>query len=1116
MNQPQDPRLNNLRPKGTPPPPTSAVDQGPEAVRAPGGTPSDSSPPTPPPSKSAGSRPSLASVRGKGREIAQNPAIQAIPGGDLVKGVDDLAAGVPTDGTAKGDIKSVAQATQSGAKVGAAFAGVGAPVGAALGGLAQAVRTKTGRRLMLAAALMPLVAIVAVFSLFMAMIMGISEADLVASNAVTAANTDGVSNEAITAIYEMSGNGPWELLGAIAYEYGNGQVSIEDSEDEVNPKKPTNPYGLVLAQAEKHLAKKQEHENTPYSMLLPISVDDARYFDAQTPFVSDLVTAALLEAVDQFVEDNPDGLLEGGRIPDLDAGATVTPNHEAGENEPSAARDVDQTDAAEQLSEESKEVYLEALESLDGVLDGVGDKAERIYNLAHMWKLGKPRCSTGFGSVSAVAGAWTHPLPGARKTSPFGMRVHPILRISRLHDGIDISLGGNAQVLAASSGVVDYVGNSGTGYGQHIYINHGNGVRTLYAHLVSGSPMVGVGDAVMPGQPIGIEGTTGYSSGVHLHFSVQINGQFTDPEPFMAQRGVFLAGSPAPDSAPVPTPPGTSGPGSGAELTTLTSVRSDGSKVTLNAEQIGNAADIVRTINTIPNTNKDVHVIALMTALQESSLRNLNHGDRDSLGLFQQRAGWGTAEQRQNVDYATRAFVGGPGKPSKPPGLLDIDYQRLSRGAAAQAVQVSAHPTAYDKWEPVAEQLYAALAGLSVVGLDANGCATGATPEGTLRVATYNVCLQWCDTSLKRPWRQRVGGVVDQIIQTSPDVIAMQEIGKKDIHEPVLTNEMKSAGYELAVSYSSRAIYYNPASVSPLDESGKPMESIQFTMAQYRHGVAMVMRDVRTGTTFLMSSLHPTAQLEYEAKRLNEVKVAERHIDALRRKNPGIITVYAGDFNTHFKAGTNRQLVRRYYHSRGYYSAEELTSNKINASYNSLNGQGKNPQQGINIDHVVVEKDSTPVTAWGLRHSLDMKNPDSDHNLVWADLSVGGQLDGDLESLASRPCTSRSKTTDGLTGAAIPLFQAVCAKYGALGGYHGLAPRGDHSTGRSLDIMVAGKQGLLIRDWLRANASALKIDYIIFEQRIWSVARSREGWRKMENRGSPTANHMDHIHVTVK
>jgi hypothetical protein len=97
-------------------------------------------------------------------------------------------------------------------------------------------------------------------------------------------------------------------------------------------------------------------------------------------------------------------------------------------------------------------------------------------------------------------------------------------------------------------------------------------------------------------------------------------------------------------------------------------------------------------------------VIALATAAQESHLRNLDYGDRDSVGLFQQRptSGWGTDSQIRDPRYAARAFFGGPTSttPGDTIGLLDVEqWQHMSLTDAAQAVQISAFPEAYAKWE---------------------------------------------------------------------------------------------------------------------------------------------------------------------------------------------------------------------------------------------------------------------------------------------------------------------------------------------------------------------------------------------------------------------------------
>jgi LysM repeat protein len=140
----------------------------------------------------------------------------------------------------------------------------------------------------------------------------------------------------------------------------------------------------------------------------------------------------------------------------------------------------------------------------------------------------------------------------------------------------------------------------------------------------------------------------------------------------------------------------------------------DGSGVTpLTAEMAANAAIIIQVGRELGVPDRGI-VIALAAAMQESSLRNINYGDRDSLGLFQQRpsTGWGTPDQILNASHAARLFYGGPSNPNKgiTRGLLDIrGWQSMSLTQAAQAVQISAYPNAYAKWETSATSWLAQL-----------------------------------------------------------------------------------------------------------------------------------------------------------------------------------------------------------------------------------------------------------------------------------------------------------------------------------------------------------------------------------------------------------------------
>jgi len=127
------------------------------------------------------------------------------------------------------------------------------------------------------------------------------------------------------------------------------------------------------------------------------------------------------------------------------------------------------------------------------------------------------------------AGGLIKPIAGASITSPYGMRLHPVLHIWKLHDGTDFGAGCGTPIRAAASGTVTEEYYNG-GYGNRLFINHG-ALTTAYNHL-SGYA-VSVGAHVTQGQVIGYVGTTGYSTGCHLHFMLWVNGTMVNPANYL-------------------------------------------------------------------------------------------------------------------------------------------------------------------------------------------------------------------------------------------------------------------------------------------------------------------------------------------------------------------------------------------------------------------------------------------------------------------------------------------------------------------------------------------------------------------------------------------------------
>lgn len=161
----------------------------------------------------------------------------------------------------------------------------------------------------------------------------------------------------------------------------------------------------------------------------------------------------------------------------------------------------------------------------------------------------------GYSDIAKSSGYWW-PIGSAEPTegdiyggdpttisisSSFGYRYHPITGEYKFHQGEDITASCSEVIIATKAGTAIEVvsdctvGNTscGSGWGNHVTIDHGGGVITNYAHMATGSPTVREGDTVKQGQKIGLVGTTGSSTGCHLHFEVKINGEYVDPMSYL-------------------------------------------------------------------------------------------------------------------------------------------------------------------------------------------------------------------------------------------------------------------------------------------------------------------------------------------------------------------------------------------------------------------------------------------------------------------------------------------------------------------------------------------------------------------------------------------------------
>ncbi len=162
------------------------------------------------------------------------------------------------------------------------------------------------------------------------------------------------------------------------------------------------------------------------------------------------------------------------------------------------------------------------------------EKEDReITNLINQSKVQSTGSSKNKVYTSGAGGRLAHPVPQYANrpyNDVYGYRKNPISGKNELHSGLDLKATYGADIVAAEKGTVIYSGNRG-GYGKTVIIDHGGGMTTLYAH--NSKLVVKKGETVKRGQVVAKAGSTGYSTGVHAHFEVRINGKHTDPTPYL-------------------------------------------------------------------------------------------------------------------------------------------------------------------------------------------------------------------------------------------------------------------------------------------------------------------------------------------------------------------------------------------------------------------------------------------------------------------------------------------------------------------------------------------------------------------------------------------------------
>lgn len=504
--------------------------------------------------------------------------------------------------------------------------------------------------------------------------------------------------------------------------------------------------------------------------------------------------------------------------------------------------------------------------------------------------------------------------------------------------------------------------------------------------------------------------------------------------------------------------------------------------------------------------------IAIATAIQESKLVNLTGGDRDSGGLFQQRPsqGWGSRAQVTNPALAARAFFGRAQHTSNP-GLLDIPaWSTMSLTEAAQAVQRSGYPDAYAQWADVANDVAALLGGdLPIVlpGVLGDVAAAANCPDdGTVEpitVGTLNVLgASHTSSGAQRPgyqtWDKRLPGAMAAIENAGVTIAGLQEVHGPQARALGERYSAKWGMYPAAGPQKNRVIW---------DRNVWEQDSAQLVqLPSYGgHDVGMPLVRLRgvagspnAGQVIWVWSVHHPADI-----RGGSAAVHRRH--ALRREMATLTDLVTG--------GERVVIVGDFNDRRDGQGASHctLTPTMTNA-FGGAADPCKKPADDAAVDHIYGAN-----LTWAqarVDHGTRTSKV-SDHPLVVA--TTAGSTAGCAAGQGDYNLGPVKPELERLVNILGPMFDIE-----AVGGYRESArdPEG-HPSGLAADFMVpltpAGRrQGDRLATYTQTHARELGVDYIIWYQRIWSADRPSDGWRPMQDRGSASENHRDHVHINVK
>lgn len=501
-------------------------------------------------------------------------------------------------------------------------------------------------------------------------------------------------------------------------------------------------------------------------------------------------------------------------------------------------------------------------------------------------------------------------------------------------------------------------------------------------------------------------------------------------------------------------------------------------------EQLRNANVIATVGRNLGATRRDI-VTALMAAIVESGLRNVKYGDRDSLGLFQQRAAWGSARDRTDPAKAAKMFFTGGAAGQR--GLFDIKgREHMQLGSVAQAVQVSAYPGRYQEHLQEASQL---LGG-------ANYNAELDTPQNddTLgRVPGLDTMLRGVDS---RPPTMPSMTVVDPLGEVSAGAAGLGEIGGMGVGLEDQPDLAKSLG---GVTFDNSGPTSTPAP-EPTSSGGGGGGGGSFGGG----GGVNYMADLQMpGVEDLLDQATGIGDIGGAANgwRQSVVKAAKQML--------GTPYVWGG---TSYNGVDCSGLMKLIFKQQGI---DLPRISAAQANYGTHVGLNQlQPGDMVAVDNSSRNNGADHIALYiGDGKIIEAPHPGSVVQV--ADLAeMGPNAWGVRLKDDTQPAVGRGQGDWGAQLNVAAAGHKIASKFGIgeVQGFNdrniaGTSTTSDHAFGLALDFM-GGKQNLA--DYAVKNATGLGVKYVIYNNRIWSVERAGEGWRPYDGEDP----HTSHVHVS--